>query len=346
MPSPAIAMDDTIQRALDGSVRALARLITLIESRPGAAQKILSAVINHGGQAHIVGITGPPGAGKSTLVSAVAKGYRQEEKTVAIVAVDPTSPFTGGALLGDRIRMRSLSGDAGIFIRSMASRGQLGGIAAATSAVVQLLDAVGFDVILVETVGAGQAEVDIAASVHTTVVIEAPGMGDDVQSIKAGILEIADILVVNKADRPGASRTANTLKMMLQLANPVSGGHHGHQSVENAHHKLDDAGPSGWHIPVIKTTAITGSGIPECISAIKNHREYLKESGGWLAREERRSRRAFEALLQERLLSRLRASLAADEENQLVEAIARREVDVYTAVDRLLSMIDKQKAAD
>jgi LAO/AO transport system kinase len=204
------------------SLRALARLITAVENDDTAASAAISALYDCTGRAHIIGITGPPGAGKSSLVNQLAREIHGRGFSVAIVAVDPSSPFTGGAILGDRVRMNDLAG-SGIFIRSMASRGRVGGLARTTANVVKLLDAYGFEVILVETVGAGQAEIEIANTAHTTLVIEAPGMGDDVQSIKAGILEIADILVVNKADRPGAHQTVKSLELMLHMG-PM-GGH-------------------------------------------------------------------------------------------------------------------------
>jgi LAO/AO transport system kinase len=204
-----------VTEALNGNRYALARLISQVEDDGVDARAALTALYPHTGTAHLVGVTGPPGSGKSTLVNEFAKELRAQGITVGIIAVDPTSPFTGGALLGDRVRMRDLAGDPGVFIRSMATRGSLGGLAQATSDVIKVLDAAGFDMILVETVGAGQAEVDIASTTHTTVVLEAPGMGDEVQALKAGLMEIADILVVNKADHAGADRTARALEMVI-----------------------------------------------------------------------------------------------------------------------------------
>ena len=214
---------------LSGDRLALSRSITLVENEQPGARDLLSALFPHTGRAHIVGVTGAPGTGKSTLVTALARAYRTAGQTVAIAAIDPSSPFTGGALLGDRVRMRALSGDAGVFIRSMATRGSLGGLAKTTNDVVMALDAAGFDRVIVETVGVGQAEVEIASTAHTTLVVEAPGLGDEVQAIKAGILEIADLLVVNKADRPGADRTIRALELMLEIEadGPRQVYHHG-----------------------------------------------------------------------------------------------------------------------
>ncbi|RME35216.1 MAG: methylmalonyl Co-A mutase-associated GTPase MeaB, partial [Thermoflexia bacterium] len=231
-------------RVLAGDRRALARLISLIEDEAPSVQDALSALHPHTGRAHIVGITGAPGTGKSTLVNELAKGFRARGETVGIIAVDPTSPFTGGALLGDRVRMRDLAGDPGVFIRSMATRGSLGGLARATGDVVRVLDAAGFSTILVETVGVGQAEVDIARTAHTTVVVEAPGLGDDVQALKAGLMEIADILVVNKADRPGAAQTVRALEVALEL---------GWNSAAQAQNR--------WRPPVLQTVALDGTGV-------------------------------------------------------------------------------------
>jgi len=330
---------DWIDGARQGNPRAIARLITRVESDAAAAQTIIRAIYAHTGQAHIVGITGSPGSGKSSLVNELAKSFRRSGRRVGIVAVDPTSPFTGGAILGDRVRMRDLSGDDGIFVRSMASRGSLGGLARATQAVVKILDAAGYEVILVETVGAGQAEVDIARAAHTTVVLEAPGMGDDVQSIKAGILEIADILVVNKADQPGANRTVRSLEMMLHLALPApSDGHHH----DDGHHRGDShlAEPSGramsgWNVPVLQTTATTGAGVDELAGMVDRHRLYLQESGGWAVREHARSLAEIERLLRDRFIDEMVARVPLAEREALVRAVAERRLDPYTAADRL-----------
>ncbi|MFQ5434478.1 MAG: methylmalonyl Co-A mutase-associated GTPase MeaB, partial [Anaerolineae bacterium] len=276
-------------------------------------------------------------SGKSTLVNDLAKAFRQRDKLVGIIAVDPSSPFTGGALLGDRVRMRDLSGDKGIFIRSMASRGSLGGLAQATAAAIKVLDAGGFDVVLVETVGAGQAEVDIASTAHTTLVIEAPGMGDDIQSIKAGILEIADILVVNKADRPGAARTVRSLNMMLELGQNKQVNHHG-RTMPAAGVNGDEPEP-GWRIPVQETVAMDGQGIPELVDAIVAHRAFLQASGQWAQREFVRSRREVEQLLHARLMTRLEMTVPQANHDKLITAVARRQTDPYTAVAELFTKI-------
>src|SRR5512143_3226631 len=246
---------------LDGDRFALARLLTQVENLTTEGRLALAALFPHSGKAHLIGVTGAPGTGKSTLVNRLALHYRGQHKRVAVVAVDPSSPFTGGAILGDRVRMRDLLGDPGVFIRSMASRGSLGGLAAATTGIVQALDAAGFEVILIETVGAGQAEIDIARLAHTTLVVEAPGLGDDIQAIKAGILEVADILVVNKADRPGVENTVKALKSTLELAHPARRlfRHHGMEMAVEAPQK---PGVDLWLPPILRTVSLDGTGIP------------------------------------------------------------------------------------
>jgi LAO/AO transport system kinase len=340
---------DWITGVRQGSPRAIARTITRIEANPIAAQAVIRALHIETGSAHIVGITGPPGCGKSSLVNELAKLIRLQDQRVGIVAVDPTSPFTGGALLGDRVRMRDLAGDAGVFVRSMASRGSLGGLSRSTSAAVRVLDAAGFDIILVETVGAGQAEVDIATTAHTTVVLDAPGLGDDIQSIKAGILEIADILVVNKADQPGIKRTVKSLEMMLQLGLETAsvmgleGRHVGPHSFAplaggdpvDPHQK---AGMSlNWTVPLIQTVAITGQGVSELVERIDEHRQYLRTSGQWAIREWLRSRDEIVGLLRDRFIAEMAASVPEADRRRLITDVAERRIDPYTAAEHLLA---------
>lgn len=329
-------MDDTalVADLLAGNRRALARAITRIENRSPGFTTLLAALHPHTGTSHLIGVTGAPGTGKSTLVNAVALALRARGETVGIVAVDPTSPFSGGAVLGDRIRMRELTGDPGVFIRSMASRGSLGGLARATADVVQTLDAAGFDRIIIETVGAGQAEVEIANNAHTVLVVEAPGLGDDVQAIKAGILEIADILVVNKADRPGKDATVRALKNMLSLAHPLARtvSHHGRRETVAA----VDAGTPFWLPPVVETVAPDRRGIADLLSAIDRQRDFLREHGHWHDRLRARTRRELESLLQAALYRRHATTLPPYAIDDAVAAIVNRETDIYTAVEELL----------
>lgn len=337
-----VPVEELVAGVLAGDRRAIARVLSLVEDNGDSAHHLLAALHPHTGRAHVVGITGAPGTGKSSLVNALAALYRQgfgghPPRTVGVVAVDPTSPFTGGALLGDRIRMRELAGDPGVFIRSMATRGSLGGLAWATADAIQVLDAAGFQVIFVETVGAGQAEVDIARTAHTTVVVEVPGMGDEVQAIKAGILEIADVFAVNKADHEGADRTAMALEMMLDLnAGPQRVLHHGQWTVVAASATEDLGGRKPWRPPICKTVAVRSRGIEELAQAIEAHRAYLEESGLWQRREEERAARTLETMLQEELLRRVIAAHPSEEIASLVRQVAQRSLDPYTAVHRLL----------
>lgn len=325
---------------LQGNRRALARLLTWVENERPEGFAEVDALFPHTGKAFLIGVTGAPGTGKSSLVNQIALHYRREyDRRVAIVAVDPSSPFTGGAVLGDRVRMRDLAGDPGVFIRSMASRGSLGGLAQTTAGVVQIFDAAGFDVILIETVGAGQAEVDIAKLAHTTLVVEAPGLGDDVQAIKAGILEIADVLVVNKADRPGVENTERALRGMLELAHPVRRvfRHHGRAMTVDA--PLTDEIET-WIPPIQRTVAVDGSGIPELVAAIEKHADYLRSSGDWVKRDRTRLQTEMENLLRETMMQRFRAQIAADFLQATIDEMVARRISPREAVSLLLEKVD------
>ncbi len=309
---------DVVSRLLDGDRRALARAISLIESGDPTSRVVLREVYPHTGRAHFIGVTGAPGTGKSTLVSALAREFRRRGRTVGIVAVDPSSPFTGGALLGDRIRMQELAGDPGVFIRSMASRGHLGGLSQATGDVLKLLDAAGFAMVLVETVGAGQSEVEVAGAAHTTVVVEAPGMGDDIQAIKAGILEIADILVVNKADLPGVDRRISQLEAMLNMG-----------SYED-----------GWRPPVLRTIAAQGEGLAELADTVERHWEYLQTGGRLEEFCRRQAQHEFEEALRSEAMQVLyQRILDSARQEELIARICQRELDPYSAAAKVLAGI-------
>lgn len=297
-----------VAAARAGDRRSLARLLTAVENRTPLAEAALRELYPHAGSAHIVGITGPPGAGKSTLVAALIGEVRRAGRAVAVVAVDPSSPITGGALLGDRVRMQSYAGDSDVFIRSMASRGHAGGLASTTGAATAVLDAAGFDLVLVETVGTGQSEVEVAAAADTTVVLEAPEMGDEVQAIKAGLLEVADIIAVNKGDRPGADRAARQLRAMLSTA----GG------------RIERRPP-----PVLLTTATTAEGVAALADAVDAHREQARSPIAARDRAANQVRRA---------LADLAARRAQDHHqwDPIVQAVADRELDPMTAAERLL----------
>ncbi len=323
------------ESVLGGDRLALARLLTQVENETAEGQAALDLLFAHTGRAHLIGVTGAPGTGKSSLVNQLALQFRKAGQRVAIVAIDPSSPFTGGAVLGDRVRMRDLAGDTGVFIRSMASRGSLGGLAQATAGVVQVFDAAGFEIILIETVGAGQSEVDIARLAHTTLVVEAPGLGDDIQAIKAGILEIADILVINKADRPGVESSERALKSMLDLAHPVAHTfqHHG-QTLEVI--APDSPAPQLWIPPIQRTVATDGTGLPELVEALRGHAAHLRQSGEWFSRERARLEAEFELLVRETLLARFRASVSEANLNQTLESIQKRQLSPRQAVNGLL----------
>lgn len=339
-PRAATAADALVAGVLGGNRLLLARAISRVENQAPEASALLAALYPHSGQAHIIGVTGAPGTGKSTLVTALAQCYRAAGLTVGIVAIDPTSPFTGGALLGDRVRMRALAGDAGVFMRSMATRGSLGGLSKTTGDVVTVLDAAGFDRIIVETVGVGQAEVEIASTAHTTLVIEAPGLGDEVQAIKAGILEIADILVVNKADRPGMDRTLRALEMMLDIEGNGARyvRHHG-QLLRVESPVESDAEDRRWKVIVMKTVATDNTGIEELRQRIEAHRHWLVESGELALRQQLRIANTLENIIRAELNRRIAASIPAGKLDELVEQIRRRERDPYSAAAELLSLV-------
>ncbi len=308
-------MKTWLAAAENGDRRALARLLSWVEDGTSEGQAALQELYARTGQAHVIGITGAPGAGKSTLVGRLARAFRADVAQLAIIAVDPSSPFSGGALLGDRLRMPELSNDPGIFIRSMASRGQSGGLSRATRDLVTVFDALGCPIILVETVGAGQSEVDIARVAHTIVLVEAPGMGDEIQALKAGVMEIADIVVVNKADRPEAQQTVKALRAVLHDVS--SAGHHGPQMQAEGPGYVTGA---GWEVPILETVAIESSGITELVETIRAHRRYLENSGLWQKRLERQARADLENWLQRYLLATLEARLGPQ---RLQEEVAR-----------------------
>jgi LAO/AO transport system kinase len=324
------------ESVLSGDRLALARLLTQVENNTPEGRAALAALFAQTGKAHLIGVTGAPGTGKSTLVSQLALHFRRAGKCVAILAVDPSSPFTGGAVLGDRVRMRDLAGDTGVFIRSMATRGSLGGLAQATAAMVQVFDAAGFDVVMIETVGAGQSEVDIARLAHTTIVVEAPGMGDDIQAIKAGILEIADVLAINKADRPGVENTEKALKSMLELAHPTRHifQHHGRGMVVETAPNTDAA---LWIPPILRTVATEGKGIAELAESIAKHAAHLHVSGDWTIRERARLKSEMETLLLEALRTRFRAEVPNGKFESFVQKVYAHSLSPWEAVQMLIN---------
>jgi LAO/AO transport system kinase len=318
------------EQVRSGDRLSLARLLTLIENEDQQGITVLGELYANTGSAHVVGITGAPGTGKSTLVNHLALALRQgddgktNDDKVGIIAVDPSSPFSGGAILGDRIRMRDLAGDPGIFIRSMASRGALGGLSRTTHSVSQAMDAAGFQWILIETVGAGQAEVDIASTAHTTIVIDAPGRGDDIQANKAGILEIADILVVNKADLPGAENTRRILELALHMAAPKD------------QDESTTSDRSNWEPPVIATIATEGEGIQELKAAVLEHHNHLKTSGEREIRERSRVVHQLHTMLRDSLLDRFLEDDSSKRFDAMVDAVLLRQQSPIEAVGKVL----------
>lgn len=308
------------EHLLEGDLRSLSRLITGVEDGRAEARLALRSLYEHTGRAHVVGVTGPPGSGKSTLTTVLVKELRTRGKTIGVVAVDPSSPFTGGAILGDRIRMMDLHDDPGVYVRSMATRGMLGGLARSTMEVVALLDAFGKDVILVETVGVGQDEVEIARSADTTVVVGVPGLGDDIQAIKAGVLEIADILVVNKSDLAKAQQVVNDLRSMLSLGVSRT---------------------PGWDTPIVETVATAGRGIAKLVETITAHRAYLTDSGTWRARRADGARRQIQAIVEDRVREQVNHLVARPGWRQRFDLVARRELDPYSVADDLLAAMDR-----
>ena len=310
-------IDDLIERMLKGDKKTTARLITLVENDEEKAREIVKKIYKYTGKAYTVGITGPPGSGKSTLLDKLIKQARSEGLIVGVIAIDPTSPFTGGALLGDRIRMQRHSIDPGVFIRSMATRGSLGGLAKATNDAIKVLDAYGCDVIFVETVGVGQIEVDIVKTADTIVLVTIPGLGDDIQAIKAGLMEIADIFVVNKAEREETDKTVFELELMLDLEKE----------------KWEER---GWRPPIVKTVATLNKGIGELWEKINEHREWLTKTGRVKEKRKFRAEEEVKAIISDFVVSKVSKELEKEEIKELVEKIAEREIDPYSAAEVIL----------
>jgi LAO/AO transport system kinase len=301
-------------RVLAADTRAIARAISLIEDESPAGAELVRRIFPHTGRAYLIGVTGPPGAGKSTLVDRLITELRASSRSVGVVAVDPTSPFSGGAILGDRVRMQAHAGDPGVFIRSMATRGHLGGLARATSEAGLVLDAAGKDIVLIETVGVGQDEVDIVRTADVSLVTIVPGAGDEVQALKAGIMEIADVFVVNKADREGVERTVASIEALLSL---------------------QSFGPDEWRPPIVRTVAITGKGVKELLDAVEGFRRH--QGTARTARRRARAEWRVKELLARRFLEYVETDLLGPGElDQLLAQIAERQVDPYTAVDRIV----------
>ncbi len=330
-------------RVLAGEVRAASRLMRRIDDEDPAATADLQALFPRTGKAYVLGITGSPGAGKSTLTDRVVARFRAQGQTVGVLAVDPTSPFSGGAILGDRIRMQAHASDPEVFIRSLATRGSLGGLSRATGDCIRVMDAMGKDVVVVETVGVGQDEIDIAQMAHTTLLVTVPGMGDDIQAIKAGILEVADVFIVNKADLDGADRTVRELRQMLELRHalhPPATDHDRHHRLKaRAHGKPAEPPPPAdeWEPPILKVIAARDQGLDPVMEAIAQHRGFLERTGQRAERERARARMQFLALLRNQLLKTALDRLEAEKGrlDEVALSIARREADPYALAETL-----------
>ncbi|MGC3998368.1 MAG: methylmalonyl Co-A mutase-associated GTPase MeaB [Anaeromyxobacter sp.] len=337
-----MATNGLAARVRAGDVRAAARLMRDLDDRLPGAEAVLRELFPHTGKAWVIGLTGAPGAGKSSLTDRLIAHLRRQGKTVGVIAVDPSSPFTGGAILGDRIRMQEHATDEGVFIRSLGTRGHLGGLSRSTAELVAVMDAMGKDVVLVETVGVGQDEIEIASLAQTTVVVTVPGLGDDVQAIKAGVLEIADVFAVNKADRDGADRTVRDLQVMLELRRQVLGRPLEH----DADHRMDGEGegappPGEWEPPIVRTVAVRDQGVDDLVAALERHRDLLASTAEGQRRAVERARAVFVTVLRERLLAGALARL--EEEMGRLDAvaarIAAREADPYGLAEELASRL-------
>ena len=314
MPSLA----ELVERARDGDPRAVARLISQVEDASPTLREVMSSLAPHTGRAAVLGVTGSPGVGKSTTTSALVTTFRADGRRVGVLAVDPSSPFSGGALLGDRVRMQEHATDPGVYIRSMATRGHLGGLAWATPQALRVLDAAGCDVVIIETVGVGQSEVEVAALADTTLVLLAPGMGDGIQAAKAGILEVGDVFVVNKADRDGADQVVRDLRGTIRLA---------------------ERGPGEWREPIVKTVAVRGEGLDEVVEAIDKHRAWMERSGELAHRRGRRARDEIEAIAVTALRRRFGDVHGDARLDVLAEKVLTGELDPYAAADEIIEAL-------
>ncbi|MGM0577329.1 MAG: methylmalonyl Co-A mutase-associated GTPase MeaB [Myxococcota bacterium] len=317
------ALDAFVGRILEGDERAAGRAMRLVDDRQPVAVEILKRLYPHTGRARIVGITGNPGSGKSTLTDRIIRYYRDQDLRVGVVAVDPSSPFSGGAILGDRIRMSDHATDRGVFIRSLATRGHLGGLSRSTADVVSILDAMGFDVVLLETVGVGQDEVEVVKLAHTSVVVLVPGLGDDIQAIKAGILEIADVFAINKADREGVDRTIRDIRALQSLA--------------------EDEGD--WRPPIVPTVAVRGEGIPDLLKAVHDHQDRPSDDAAKVARLRDRAAHVLETIVRDHLVERMAEALGPrEDQHALLDRLIARDTDPYTEANRVLAEILRGEA--